>query len=66
MPVYKSLSCTSASPMDEDKESDEDVDVQGQPQVTFNLQEMDIVAQQPDRWPPSPNVMDRSRASYGR
>ena len=23
---------------------------------------MDIEAQQPDRWPPSPNAMDRSRA----
>ena len=25
------------SPMDKDEESDKDVDVQGQPQVTFNL-----------------------------
>ena len=32
------------SPMDEDKESHEDVDVQGRPQVPFNLQEMDLAA----------------------
>ena len=48
------------SPMEEDVEYDEDVDMQGQPQVTFNLQEMDIEAQQPNRWPPSPDVMDKS------
>ena len=51
-----------SSPMDEDEESDEDVDVQGQPQVTFNLQEMDIAAQQPDRRPSFLDAMDRSRA----
>ena len=28
--------------------------------TSFNLQEMDIEAQQPDRQPPSPDVMDRS------
>ena len=46
--------------MDEDEESDEDVDVQGQPQVTFNLQEMDIATQQPNRRPLSLDAMDRS------
>ena len=50
------------SPMDEDKESHEDLDVQGGPQVPFNLQEMDLAANQPDRRPPSPDAMDRSRA----
>ena len=50
------------SPMDEDKESHEDVDVQGHPQEPFNLQEMDLAANQPDRRPPSPDGMDRSRA----
>ena len=30
--------------------------------MTFNLQEMDIEAQQLDRRPPSPNVMDKSCA----
>ena len=48
--------------MDEDKESHEDVDVQGRPQVPFNLQEMDLAANQPDRRPPSLDAMDRSRA----
>ena len=50
------------SPMEEDIEYDEDVDMQSQSQVTFNLQDMDIEAQQPDRRPPSLDVMDRSRA----
>ena len=30
--------------------------------TSFNLQEMDIDAQQPDRRPPSPDAMDTSRA----
>ena len=30
--------------------------------MTFNLQEMHIEAQQPDRRAPSPDAMDRSRA----
>ena len=48
------------SPMDEDKESHEDVDVQGRSQVPFNLQEMDLTTNQPDRRPPSLDAMDRS------
>ena len=30
--------------------------------MPFNLQEMDLAANQPDRWPPFLDVMDRSRA----
>ena len=51
------------SPMDEDKESHEDPIMQSGPLVPFNLQEMDLVANQPDRRPPSPYAMDRSCAS---
>ena len=50
------------SPMDEDKESHEDVDVQGRLQVPFNLQEMDLAANQHDKRPPSLDAMDKSRA----
>ena len=50
------------SPMDKDKESHEDVDVQGRPQVPFNLQELDLAANQPNRQPPSLDLMDRSHA----
>ena len=48
--------------MDEDEESNKDVDVQGRPQVPFNLQEMDLAANQPNRRPPCPDAIDRSRA----
>ena len=34
--------------------------MQSQPQMTFNLQEMDMEAQQPDRQPPSLDAMDKS------
>ena len=50
------------SPMDEDKERHEDPDVQRGQLVPFNLQEMDLVANQPNRRPPSPDAMDRSHA----
>ena len=59
--VRVSLACQ-PSPMDKDKESHEDVDVQGRPQVPFYLQEMDLAANQSNRWPPFPDAMDRSRA----
>ena len=49
------------SPMDKDKESHEDLDMQSEPVVPFNLQEMDLAANQPDRRPPSPNAMDMRR-----
>ena len=48
--------------MDEDKESHEDPDVQSRLLVPFNLQKMDLAANQPNRRPPSPDAMDRSRA----
>ena len=48
------------SPIEEDVEYDQDVDMQSQPQMTFNLQEMDMEAQQFDRRPPSPDAMDKS------
>ena len=51
-----------SSPMDEDKESHEDPDVQSGPLVPFNSQEMDLAANQSDRRPPSPDAMDRSCA----
>ena len=50
------------SPIEEDVEYDQDVDMQSQLQVTFYLQEMDMEAQQPNRRLPSPDVMDRSYA----
>ena len=50
------------SPMDKDKESHEDPDVQSGPLVPFNSQGMDLAANQRDRWPPSPDAMDRSCA----
>ena len=51
------------SPMDKDKEHHEDLDMQGGLLVPFNLQEMDLAANQSDRWPPSLDAMDRSDAS---
>ena len=48
------------SPMDKDIEHHEDPDVQGGQLVPFNLQWMDVAANQPVRLPPSPDVMDRS------
>ena len=50
------------SPMDEDKECHEDLDVQSGSLVPFNSQEMDLAANQPNSWPPSPDAMDRSHA----
>ena len=50
------------SPMDKDKESHEDSDVQSGLLVPFNSQEMDLAANQLDRRPPSPDGMDRSHA----
>ena len=48
------------SPMDKDKESHEDPDVQSGSLVPFNSQEMDLAANQPDRRPPFLDAMDRS------
>ena len=51
------------SPMDEDIDRHEDPDMQGQQLVIFNLQGMDVAANEPVRLPPSPDGMDRSDAS---
>ena len=50
------------SPMDEDMERREDLDVQGRELMIFNLQGMDVAANEPVRLPPSPDAMDRSDA----
>ena len=50
------------SPMDEDINRHEDPDVQGRQLVIFNLQGMDLAANEPIRLPPSPDGMDRSIA----
>ena len=50
------------SPMDEDIERREDPHVQGRELVIFNLQGMDIAANELVRLPPSPDGMDRSDA----
>ena len=50
------------SPMDEDIECHEDLDVQGRQLVIFNSLGMDIVANEPVRLPPSPDGMDRSNS----
>ena len=48
--------------MDEEIERHEDPDVQGRQLVIFNLQGMDVEANQPVRLPPSPDAMNRSNA----
>ena len=50
------------SSMDKDEERHEDPDMQGGQLVPFNYQGMDLAANQPNRRPPSPDVMDRSHA----
>ena len=50
------------SPMDKDIERHEDPDVQGRELVPFNLQGMDLAANQPVRPPPSPHATSKSNA----
>ena len=51
------------SPMDEDIERREDPDVQGRELVIFNLQGINLVANEPVRLPPAPDAMDKSDAT---
>ena len=51
-----------SSPMDEDIERHQDLDVQGWKLVPFNSQGMDVAANQAVRPPPSPDATDRSNA----
>ena len=50
------------SPMDEDIKRHEDPDVQNRQLVIFNLQGMDIAANEPVRLPPFPDGMDMSNS----
>ena len=48
--------------MDKDNECHEDPDAQSGPLVPFNSQGMGLAANQPDRRPPSPDMMDKFHA----